>query len=43
MFEKKESYTPAEAKRAYNQLKHLVAENTLTPETFRFVESTLPP
>ena len=31
MLEKKESCTPAEAKRAYDQLNHLVAENTLTP------------
>jgi hypothetical protein len=31
MFERKESYTPAEAKRAYDQLNHLVAENALTP------------
>jgi hypothetical protein len=31
LLEKKESYTPAEAKRAYNQLDHLVAEKTLTP------------
>jgi hypothetical protein len=31
MFEKKDSYTPAEAKRAYDQLDHLVAENTLSP------------
>src|SRR5688572_15405960 len=30
MFEKKESYTPAEAKRAYDQLNRLVAEKTLT-------------
>ena len=29
--EKKESYTPAEAKRAYDQLNHLIAEKTLTP------------
>ena len=31
MLEKKESYTPAEAKRAYDQLNHLVAERLLTP------------
>ena len=31
MFEKKESYTPAEAKRAYDQLDQLVAEKALTP------------
>jgi hypothetical protein len=31
MFEKKQSYTPAEAKRAYDQLNHLVAERSLTP------------
>lgn len=31
MFKKKESYTPAEAKRAYDQLNHLVAERSLTP------------
>jgi hypothetical protein len=31
MFEKKGNYTPAEAKRAYDQLDHLIAEKTLTP------------
>ena len=31
VFEKKESYTPAEAKRAYDQLNQLVAEKALTP------------
>ncbi len=31
MFEKKESYTPTEAKRAYAQLDQLVAEKALTP------------
>ncbi len=31
MFEKKQSYTPAEAKRAYDQLDQLVAEKTITP------------
>ena len=31
MFAKKQSYTPAEAKRAYDQLNHLVAERSLTP------------
>ena len=31
MFKKKESYTPAEAKRAYDQLDHLVVEKTLSP------------
>lgn len=29
MFEKKDSYTPTEAKRAYNQLNQLVAEKAL--------------
>jgi hypothetical protein len=32
MFEKIESHTPAEAKRAYDQLDHLIAETTLTPQ-----------
>jgi hypothetical protein len=31
MLEKKSSYTPAEAKRAYDQLDQLVARKTLTP------------
>ncbi|WP_046867646.1 hypothetical protein [Microvirga massiliensis] len=31
MFEKKDSYTPAEAKQAYDQLDQLVAKKTLTP------------
>ncbi len=31
MFEKKQSYTPAEAKRTYDQLDQLVAEKTITP------------
>jgi hypothetical protein len=31
MFQKRESCTPVEAERAYDQLNHLVAENTLTP------------
>ena len=31
MLEKKEHYTPAEAKRAYDQLDRLVAEKALTP------------
>ena len=31
MFEKKQSYTPAEAKRAYDQLDQRVAEKTITP------------
>ncbi|WP_147707224.1 hypothetical protein [Microvirga massiliensis] len=31
MFEKKSTYTPAEAKRAYDQLDQLVARKTLTP------------
>ncbi len=31
MFEKKDSYTPAEAKRAYGRLDRLVAEKTLNP------------
>ena len=31
MFEKKESYTLAEAKRTYDRLEHLVAEKTLSP------------
>ncbi len=31
MFEKKQSYTPTEAKRAYDQLDQLVAEKTITP------------
>ncbi|HEX2134936.1 MAG TPA: hypothetical protein VHG30_03400 [Microvirga sp.] len=31
MLEKKESYTPTEAKRVFNQLERLVAEKTLTP------------
>ena len=31
MFEKKPSYTPTEAKRAYEQLKQLVAKSALTP------------
>ena len=30
MFEKQESYTPAEAKRALEQLDHLVANKTIT-------------
>jgi hypothetical protein len=29
MFEKKDSYTPAEAKRAYDHLNHLLSEKTL--------------
>jgi hypothetical protein len=31
LFEKKQSYTPAEAKRAYDHLEQLVAEKTMTP------------
>ena len=31
MFEKKQSYSPVEAKRAYEQLDQLVAEKTITP------------
>jgi hypothetical protein len=31
MFDKKETYTPAEAKRAYDELDQLVAEKALTP------------
>jgi hypothetical protein len=31
VFEKKESYTPSEAERAYTQLEQLVAEKPLTP------------
>jgi hypothetical protein len=31
VFEKKDSYTPAEAKRAFDQLDQRVAEKTLTP------------
>ena len=30
MFEKRDSYTPAEAKRAYDQLDQLIAQKTLT-------------
>lgn len=30
MFEKRESYTPAEAKKAYGQLDRLVAQQTMT-------------
>jgi hypothetical protein len=35
MFEKKETYTPAEAKRAYDQLDHLIAQRTLDSTTVR--------
>lgn len=31
MFEKRDSYTPTEAKRAYDRLDQLVAEKALTP------------
>ncbi|KFG69352.1 hypothetical protein [Microvirga sp. BSC39] len=31
MFEKKQSYTPAEAQRAYEQLAQLVAKKTMNP------------
>ena len=31
MFEKKQSYTPAEAKRAYEQLDQLTAKSTINP------------
>ena len=31
MFEKKQSYTPAEAQRAYEQLDQLVAQKTVNP------------
>ena len=41
MFEKKESYTPAEAKRAYDQLDHRVAEKTLTRDRRVHIGGTL--
>ena len=31
MFEKRQSYTPSEAKRAYDQLDQLIAKKTLSP------------
>jgi hypothetical protein len=31
LFEKKQSYTPTEAKRAYEQLDQLVAKKTINP------------
>ena len=38
--EKKETYTPTEAKRAYDQLDKLVAEKSLTPDRRGHIAAT---